>query len=122
VVYKVCFHANIPGKKIGKKAFSELWLLMEECDHCTFFDPDNRAPRNSAGGGHANWLTRQTALAKEAGFRQDGNHGFFATLGDNREFHLAALDIEHGIRRVPLRKDEFIGLVFANGFSSVDVC
>ena len=63
------------------------------------------------GGGHAKRLARQTALAEEAAFRQDGNHGFFATLGYNRELHLAALDVEHRIRRVPLRKDGFITFV-----------
>jgi hypothetical protein len=54
---------------------------------------------------HAKRLTRQTALAKEASFRQDGHHRFFALLGHNRELHLAALDVENRIRRVPLRKD-----------------
>ena len=71
-----------------------------------------------AGGGHAKRLARQTALAKETVFRQDGNDGFFAALGYNRELHLAALDVEHRIRRVPLRKDKFIRLVLPAGFSS----
>jgi hypothetical protein len=33
-----------------------------------------------AGGGHAKRLVRQTAFAKEAGFRQNGNDGFFTSF------------------------------------------
>jgi hypothetical protein len=32
------------------------------------------------------------------------HHGFFAPLGDNRQLHLAALHIEHRVRRIALRK------------------
>jgi hypothetical protein len=49
-------------------------------------------------------LARQTALAKEATFRQGDNHGFFAMLGFNGELHLAALDVEHRICRAPCEK------------------
>jgi hypothetical protein len=63
-------------------------------------------------------LARQTALAEETSLRQDGNDGFFATLGYNRELYLAALEVEHRISRVSLRKDEFTTLVLPTGFSS----
>ena len=109
MIHEVGFHANVPGKQIGEKAFGELRVPMKECDHRSLFDPDNCALLNCAGGGHAKRLTRKTALAEETGFRQDGNHGFFATLGYHRELHLAALDVEHRVCRVPLRKDGFVG-------------
>jgi hypothetical protein len=47
-------------------------------------------------------LARQAALAKEAGFGQDGDDGFFATLGDNRELHLAALEVERESQSKPI--------------------
>src|ERR1019366_4512825 len=107
-----------PRKKIGEEAFGKLRVPMKEGDHRLLFDPENRARQNCACCGHAKRLTRQTALSEEAGFRQDGDHGFFAALGYHRELHLAALDVEHRVRRVSLRKDGFIGLLRMSSFSS----
>jgi hypothetical protein len=67
VIDKVCFHADIPGKKIGKKLFSKLRFLMKQCNHGPLFDADYGALLVGAGGGHPNWLTRETALAEETG-------------------------------------------------------
>ena len=90
---------------------------MEHAYHYPLLHPNDGAQFDCASGGHAKRLARQTALAKEATFRQDGNDGFFATLGYSREFHLAALEVENRIRRVPLRKDGFITLVLLAAFS-----
>ena len=65
-------------------------------------------------------MTCETALAKEAGFRQDGDHRFFAPLGYHRKLYLAALDIENGIRTVALRKDGCILFVLRGLFSNTE--
>jgi hypothetical protein len=117
VIHQVRFHANIPGKHVGEKGCGKFRFLMEQAHHYPLLHPNDGAPFDCASGGHAKRLARQTALAKEATFRQDGNDGFFATLGYSREFHLAALEVENRIRRVPLRKDGFITLVLLAAFS-----
>jgi hypothetical protein len=56
-----------------------------------------RAPLNCAGSGHTKWLASKAAFAKETAFRQDGDDSLPAIRAHNREFHIAALDEEHGI-------------------------
>jgi len=122
VIHQVRFHADVSGKQIGEKAFGKFRFLVEHAYHDSLLDPNDGAPFDGASGGHAKRLACQTALAKEASFRQDGNDGFFATLGYNRELYLAALDVEHRIRRIHLRKHGFISLVLSAGFSSRQFC
>jgi hypothetical protein len=47
-------------------------------------------------------LRRETAFAEEAGIRQAGHHNFFAALGDDRELHLAVLDVEDRVCHISL--------------------
>src|SRR5579872_77264 len=53
-------------------------------------------------------LPSQTALTKKAPAQQDCDYSFFATRGGHRELHRAALDVEHSIGRIPLRKDDLV--------------
>ena len=59
-------------------------------------------------GPHANSLPCEAAFTKKTTTLQDGHDGFFALLGHNRELDLALLQIKHGIRRIPLRKDNVV--------------
>jgi hypothetical protein len=118
VIYKVSFHTNIPGKKIRKKSFRKLRFSTKEVDHRLLFDADNHALLVDSGCRHAAPLFRQTALAEEAVLWQNGNHRFFATLRYHSELYPAVLDVEHRIRRVPLRIDRFIGVVLLTSFFS----
>jgi hypothetical protein len=79
-------------------------------------------PGYCSRGGHTQGLTRQTAFAEEASFRQDGHYRFFALLGHDRELYLAALDVENRIRRISLRKDGRVRWVLMSGLSTVDFC
>jgi hypothetical protein len=54
-------------------------------------------------------LAGQTSFTKEVSSSQDGDHCFFATRLDNRDLNIALLDVEEGIRGVPLRENSFIG-------------
>jgi hypothetical protein len=53
-------------------------------------------------------LPPQTTFAKKATPQQDGDDRFFATRSGHRELHRAALDVEHSIGFVPLRKNDFV--------------
>jgi hypothetical protein len=53
-------------------------------------------------------LPSQTAFAKKATPQQDGDYRFFATRSGHRELHRAALDVEHSIGSVPLRKNKLV--------------
>ena len=118
MIYKVSFHADIPGKKIGKKLFGKLRFLMKQCDHSTLFDANNNTLPVGTSRGHAERLPRQTTLTKETGLRQNGNHCLLARLRYHCELHFATLNEEDRIRSSSLRKDQLFGLVFPTSFSN----
>jgi hypothetical protein len=53
-------------------------------------------------------LPSKTAFAKKATPQQDGDYRFFATRGGHRKLHRTALDVEHSISLVPLRKNDLV--------------
>jgi hypothetical protein len=65
---------------------------------------------NCRGGGHPERPPRETALAKKVALGEDREDCPFATTGCNRDFHIAILDVEHGVSRIALLKD---GLLIA---------
>ena len=88
MIDEVCFHTDVPGKKIGEKAFGKLRFPTDEGDHRLLFDPDNHALLVGTGRGHAEPLSRQTALAEETVLWQNGNHCFFAAFDTTVSFTL----------------------------------
>jgi hypothetical protein len=50
---------------------------------------------------------------------QDGDHSLLATLGHDRELHIAIPDIEHRISLIALRKDGLPASVIQSGRLSV---
>jgi hypothetical protein len=101
MIYEVCFHANVSGKQVSEKVFGKLRFLTEDCEHRLHCHPKNGCPLDCACGGRATRLASQTALAEETSFRQDGNLCGLAAPGGGGELHIAALDVEHRIRRIP---------------------
>jgi hypothetical protein len=65
-------------------------------------------------------LPSQAAFPKKAGSLQEGDYCFFTTRGDRRELHGAALKLENGISRVPLRKNDLSIPVVANRHRSTE--
>jgi hypothetical protein len=49
-------------------------------------------------------VVEKAVLAKEVTFPQNRQNGLFAALGCDREFYVPALDIEHRIGSISLRK------------------
>ncbi len=121
MIHQVRFHANVPGKQVGQKAFGKFRFADGVSCSITDFSTRMMVLRWScASSSHAKRLARQTALAKETAFRQDSNDSFFALLGHNGELHLAALHVKHRIRSFPLRKNGFTVLMLPPGFSSLE--
>jgi hypothetical protein len=74
-----------------------------------------RGRRHGHRGRHLPRLGRHAAFAQEVALRQDRNHRFLALLRHDRQLHLAGLDVEDCIRRVPLRENGFVLGVLPNG-------
>ena len=55
-------------------------------------------------------LPGETPFPEKAAWLQHRDDGFFALRRDHGQLDFARLDIEHGIRRIPLRKENlFLG-------------
>src|SRR6267378_6143791 len=97
LVHQVLFDPNVARQQIRGEELRELRLSMEQADHGGPAHADDAGRLNRAGGGHAERLARQAALAKEALSLQDADDGFLPSRGDDRELDLAALYVEHGV-------------------------
>jgi hypothetical protein len=73
------------------------------------------------GGRHAQRLARKTRFTKETRWFQNRDHRFFALLGYDGQLNLAILDIEDGIRRIPLRKNNVLLLGLEDRFAAADL-
>ena len=67
-------------------------------------------------------LAGKASLTEELVVAQNGDDRFLALVGGHREFHLALMEIEHGIRRVSLHEDHAVRAVFQNAFPARDSC
>jgi len=80
-------------------------LFVQQADCACLFYPQDRTLQHGGGAGHTQSLAGQASLAKEVASPQNGNHGFFALFGDDSELDLAFVDIEDGVRGIPLQED-----------------
>src|SRR6185295_10879207 len=95
---------------------------MKHTDHECFFNANDlcRIQRGRC-------LEAQN-LPDEAGFTckglglQNRDDGFFALWRNDRELDTALLDIEHGIRYIPLRKESLVLSVLQGRFPVTDLC
>jgi hypothetical protein len=58
-------------------------------------------------------------LSRTSWLASVGNHGFLALLGNDGLLHLAAPNVENGIRRIALFVDILILLIVGNGSTAV---
>ena len=86
--------------------FREVRLLMEHADHCLLFNPDDARCHQRDGGGQANPLASETPFAEEIARAEQGDDGFLALIGNNRELNPPPLDVEDGLGGVALPEDD----------------
>ena len=70
---------------------------------------------------HAQWLAGEASLAKEIADTQSGEDRFLALLGHHPEFDPAFLNVEDGICRIALGKDDLPPAQLKSGFSGTDL-
>ena len=78
---------------------------MQHTDHGVFVDAHDPGVFQSGRGRRSNSLSGEAGFPKKATLLQNRDDGFFALLRDHGQLDLARLDIEHGLRRIPLRKE-----------------
>ncbi len=69
----------------------------------------------------ARQLPGETGLAEKFSFSQNRNDGFFALAGEHGELDVASQDIEHRVRRIPLRKEDLSLPAPQNLFPAIDL-
>jgi hypothetical protein len=87
-----------------------------------FLKTDDRGGFLGRCRSHAYLLSGETPFPEKAALVQYRDDGFLALFRDDGELDFTLLDIEHGIRRVSLRKENFL---FRHGqccFADADLC
>src|SRR3984957_10219197 len=99
--------------------FREFRLVVEKTNHGCFLQPHDPAFLNCLGCRHSQGLPGQASLAAKFFASKNCNYGFFPMLGKYDELYLPVLDVEDGIRRLTLRKDNLTSSVYRCGPSAV---
>src|SRR4051794_28184396 len=90
---------------MGHEEFRERGLVMENTDHRSLLQPDNRGVRQRSDGRDAQRLPSETPLAEKFAGPEDGHHRLLALRGERGDLDLSFLDVEKRVRRVALRED-----------------
>src|SRR6476660_8814752 len=100
---------------LGKRRF-----VMEDADNGPLLQPHDLAFRHCRSRPNSPRLAGQATFAAEFIRPEECDDGFLPLLGSDGDFDLAFLDVENGIRRVPLREDNPILAVPADAPSLAD--
>src|SRR5437016_250103 len=79
---------------------------MEHPDHCFFLQSKDGALGHRCRRGHAKRLSREASFTKEISAPQDCDDRFLPPRGEDRQLHLALLDVKHRVRGIALREDD----------------
>ena len=66
-------------------------------------------------------LPGETPFSEVAAWLQDPNDGLFTLRRNHGQLHFARLDIEHGIRRIPLREENLLFRNLQRRFAIADL-
>src|SRR5438093_4194962 len=78
---------------------------MEHPDHCFFLHSKDRAFGHRGRRGHAKRLPREASFTKEISAPQDCDDRFLPPLREDRQLHLALLNVKHRVRGITLGED-----------------
>ena len=112
LVDEILMISHVAGKQMRDEQFRDAVLFVEHAHHQQLFDLVKSTIGQRASRGHAQRPTGEASLAEELTGAQNGDDRFLALLGCDRVFHLALLDIPHGIRGVSLHIDRAVRAVF----------
>ena len=77
--------------------------LVQHMEHGVFVDAHDTGSFQGGCRLRPNRLSGEAGFSQKAALLQNGDDGFSALLRDHGQLDLATLDIEHGVRRIPLR-------------------
>src|SRR6185295_5668178 len=95
---------------------------MKHTDHEGFFNTNDLCRIQRSRGLEAHNLPDEAGFTCKGLGLQNRDDGFFALWRDDRELDTTLLDIEHGIRFIPLRKENLVLTVLQGRFSATDLC
>ena len=71
-------------------------------------DSHDRRVGHHRRGGHPNGLAGETPFAKEVTASEHGHHRRFPPFRDHRQLDLSSVNVEHGVRGIPLGEDDLL--------------
>src|SRR6185369_8678078 len=110
LVNQVLLVADIARQQVRDKQVGKGVLPMKRNHHGLLVDAEKLAFAHGSRRSHADRLPCQGALTEEISRIQDSDRSFLADLGHDGQPDLTFLDIEDGVRRIPLGEDPlFLG-------------
>jgi hypothetical protein len=109
LVNKILFVLDVPRQQICDEQIGKGVFPVKRVHHGLFLNSQNSAICHCGCSAHAERLTCKRTFAEETSITQYPDRGFFAGFGNNGQSHLAALQIKHCVREIPLREN---GLLF----------
>src|SRR4030095_14351947 len=79
--------------------------IVEHPDHCLFLKSKNGALGHRGRRRHAKRLSRQASFTKEISASQDRDNRFLPATGEDRQLHLALLNVKDRVGGTALRED-----------------
>jgi hypothetical protein len=120
LIRNVFLDSSNASKEIGDNQLCEHGLLPDCPYQGVPLHPGDRGLMNCCRGARPQRPARETALAKQITLPEDRKDGSFASLGRNRQLHVAILDVEHGISRIALLEDGLVVSVLPRGCLAAD--
>ena len=110
------------ARRIGQEQRGERGFVVKHTDHRLFVNANERGALVGGCRGHAHQLPSETFFPKKSARLQHRDDGFFPLWRDHGQRDLARLDIEDGIRRIPLRKENLLIRGRQRRFAAADLC
>jgi hypothetical protein len=108
------------SQKMRHESFGEFRLLAEHPHHGHLIHSGDDGVLRGPGGGNAPRPSGQTTFADKISRFEECDDCFLALGRDNRDFDPAFSNVEDGIRRVTLSKDDLALAVF--GYAASAIC
>src|SRR5882757_8865553 len=102
LVDHVLFGPGAPAQEIRDEQVGEFRFVAQRLPHDRALDAYNRALLHGRGADHALGLTVEASFAEKIAGSENCEHGFLATLGQDRDLDFSLLDIKYGIGGIPL--------------------
>src|SRR6185312_16541755 len=121
LVHEILFDSHGASQEMRHEDLRERRLVIEHAHDGRFLEPHDRAFRHRPDGRDPPRLSGQAALTAELLRSKNCDDRLFPLPGNDSDFELALLDVEHGVRGIALLEDSLILAILGYGSALADL-